>query len=100
MTAHTVQSSIADSPISLQRIPTSVDPFGQTGTSLGATLTPFRQTAVAKIYLGMRQIHNNLGLIVGVLAAPPMPAVVVGLLTQPDGTAGARLQVQFNPMTL
>lgn len=99
MTADTAESSI-DSPISLQRIPTSIDPFGQAGASLSATLTPFRQAAVNKVYLGIQQIHTNLGLIAGVLAAPPLPAVVVGLLTQPDGTAGARLQVSFNPTTV
>jgi hypothetical protein len=99
MTAETAEPSI-DSPISLQRIPTSIDPFGQTGVSLGSALTPFRQAAVNKIYLGVQQIQHNLGLVAGILAAPPLPAVVVGLLTQPDGTAGARLQVSFNPATV
>lgn len=99
MTVDAAESAI-DSPISLQRIPTSIDPFGQAGAVLGTTLTPFRQAAVNKVYLGIQQIHNNLGLITGVLAAPPLPAVVVGLLAQPDGTGGARLQVSFNPATV
>jgi hypothetical protein len=100
MTADTLRSATPDSPISLQRIPTSIDPFGQAGSLLASTLTPFRQAAVAKVYLGLLQIHENLGLIGEVLAAPPMPAVVVGSLTQPDGTAGARLQLQFDPKTV
>ncbi len=100
MTADTAQPTTADSTISLQRIPTSIDPFGSAGTAIAATLTPFRQAAVAKIYLGIQQIQNNLNLISGALAAPPMPAFVVGSLTQPNGAAGANLQVQFDPTTV
>jgi hypothetical protein len=55
MTADTAQSTTADdSPISLQRIPTSVDPFGAAGAAIASTLTPFRTAAVTKIYLGSR----------------------------------------------
>jgi hypothetical protein len=100
MTADTTQPTVLDSTITLQRIPTSVDPFGATGVALGSALTPFRQAAVAKVYLGIQQIQQNLGLISGALAAPPMPAFVVGSLTQPDGTTGANLQVQFDPATV
>ena len=42
MTADTAQPTTADSTISLQRIPTSIDPFGSAGTAIAATLTPFR----------------------------------------------------------
>jgi len=101
MTADTAQSTTADdSTISLQRIPTSVDPFGAAGAAIASTLTPFRTAAVAKVYLGMQQIQDNLSLISGALAAPPVPAFVVGSLTQPDGSAGANLQVQFDPATV
>ena len=104
MTADTAQSTTLDSPVSLQRIPTSLDPFGGAALTLDPAqsqlLTQFRLTAVAKVYLGMQQIQNNLTLISGVLALPPVPPVVVGSLTQPDGTAGARLQVQFDPSTV
>ena len=86
--------------MSLQRIPTSIDPFGQAGGQITPALTPFRTAAVAKVYLGMQQIKDNLNLISGALAAPPMPAFVVGSLTQPDGAAGANLQVQFDPATV
>jgi hypothetical protein len=101
MTADTAQSTTADdSPISLQRIPASVDPFGAAGAAIASTLTPFRTAAVTKIYLGMQQIQDNLSLINGALAAPPMPAFVVGSLAQPDGATGANLQVQFDPATV
>jgi len=101
MTADTAQSTtVDDSTISLQRIPTSIDPFGAAGAAIASTLTPFRTAAVAKVYLGMQQIQDNLSLINGALAAPPMPAFVVGSLTQPDGSTGANLQVQFDPATV
>ena len=104
MTADTAQSTTPDSPVSLQRIPTSLDPFGGAALTLAPQqaqqLTNFRVAAVAKVYLGIQQIQNNLTLISGVLAAPPLPPFVVGSLTQPDGTAGARLQVQFSPATV
>jgi uncharacterized membrane protein YgcG len=58
---------------------------------------PFRTAAVGKIYLGLTAIKENLGLITSVLAAPPVPPTVVGSLVQPDGSAGASLQVQFDP---
>src|SRR5215470_118919 len=104
MTADTAQSTTPDSPVSLQRIPTSLDPFGGAALTLAPQqaqqLTNARVAAVAKVYLGMQQIQNNLTLISGVLAAPPVPPFVVGSLTQPDGTAGARLQIQFDPATV
>ena len=101
MTSDTTQAAtINDSTVSLQRIPTSIDPFGQAGSQIAPVLTPFRTAAVAKVYLGMQQIKDNLNLISGALAAPPMPAFVVGSLTQPDGAAGANLQVQFDPATV
>ena len=104
MTADTAQSTTPDSPVSLQRIPASLDPFGGAALTLAPQqaqqLTDFRVAAVAKVYLGMQQIQNNLTLISGILAAPPVPPFVVGSLTQPDGTAGARLQVQFDPATV
>jgi uncharacterized membrane protein YgcG len=87
-------------PVNLQRIPVSIDPFGQAGSKISSTLTPFRTSAVTKIYLGLQQIQNNLSLITNALSAPPVPAVVIGSLAQPDGSAGARLQVQFDPSTV
>lgn len=101
MTADTAQSTTPDSTVSLQRIPTSLDPFGGAALAIAPQqaqqLTNFRVAAVAKVYLGMQQLQDNLTLISGVLATPPVPPFVVGSLTQPDGTAGARLQVQFDP---
>ena len=101
MTADTAQPATAlDAAVSRQRIPVSIDPFGEAGSQITAALTPFRTTAVARVYLGMQQIKDNLALIGGALAAPPVPAVVIGSLTQPDGSAGANLQVQFDPASV
>lgn len=102
MTVDSAQAAIAaaDIEINRQRIPVSIDPFGQAGSQIASTLTPFRTTAVAKVYLGFQQIRDNLTLLTGALAAPPVPAVVIGSLTQPDGSAGANLQVQFDPKTV
>ncbi len=101
MTVDSAQDAIAAAGIEInrQRIPVSIDPFGQAGTQIASTLMPFRTTAVAKVYLGFQQISDNLTLLTGALAAPPVPAVIIGSLTQPDGTAGADLQVQFDPKT-
>ena len=87
--------------VNRQRIPTSVDPFGETGSTIApTTLTPIRAAAVARVYLGMQQIKDNLTLIGTALSAAPVPAIVVGSLAQPDGSAGANLQVQFDPATV
>ncbi len=100
MTVDSGRSAIAAAAtISRQRIPVSVDPFGQAGVQDAPQLTPFRTTAVARVFLGLQQVKDNIGLISGALAGVPVPAVVVGSLAQPDGTAGAGLQIQFDPAT-
>ncbi len=104
MTAEIAPSTTADSPISLQRIPTSLDPFGGAAIGLAQpladSLTQFRQTAVTRVYVGLQQLKDNLTLISGALAALPVPTFVVGSLAQPDGTPAARVQVQFDPATV
>ncbi len=85
---------------SRQRIPVSLDPFSSAGLQNAPALTPFRTTAVAKVFLGLQRVQDNISLITGALAALPVPAVVVGSLAQPDGTAGPNLQVQFDPATV
>ncbi len=99
MTVDPARSAIvvADAVTNRQRIPVSIDPFGQAGSEITPTLTPFRLTAVAKVFLGLQQVKDNIALISGALAASPVPAIVVGSLAQPDGTAGSGLQVQFDP---
>ncbi len=85
---------------SLQRIPTSIDPFSEAGVQIASTLQPFRTAAVTKIYLGLQQVQNNLGLINAALAQPPMPGVIVGTLLQPNGSPAANLQLGFDPSQL
>ena len=80
-----------------ERIPASIDPFGQAGSAIESTLTPFRTAAVSKIYLGLTQIQANLGLISQALSATPVPPQIIGSLAEPDGSAAAKVQVQFNP---
>jgi uncharacterized membrane protein YgcG len=86
--------------VNRERIPVSIDPFGQAGSTIASTLTPFRTTAVTKVYLGLAQIQSNLGLITKILAAPPVPPQIIGSLAQPNGSLAANLQIQFNPATL
>jgi uncharacterized membrane protein YgcG len=93
-------AAVATPEISRERIPVSIDPFGQAGSAISSTLTPFRTSAVTKIYLGLTQIQGNLGLINQILAAPPVPPQIIGSLTQPDGSLAANVQIQFNPATL
>jgi uncharacterized membrane protein YgcG len=86
--------------ISRERIPVSIDPFGSAGAAIASALTPFRTTAVTKIYLGLTQIQNNLGLITKALSAPLLPPQIIGALVQPDGSFAASVQIQFDPSTL
>lgn len=86
--------------LSRQRIPLTIDPFGEQGSALASTLLPLRTEAITRIYLGMQQVQKNLGQIAQALSAKTLPASIVGSITEPDGTNAARIQVQFDPGTV
>jgi len=86
--------------INRQRIPLSVDPFGDKGASLGAALQPMRTEAVSRIYLGMTQIKSSLVQILNDLKSQTLPPTLIGALHQPDGSAAARVQIQFDPQSV
>jgi len=85
------------SGVSLRRIPASIDPLGSAAQGLATTLHPFRLAAATKVFGGIQQIQHNVGLILQVLQRPKLPSQLIGALHQPDGTAAARVQVQFHP---
>jgi hypothetical protein len=84
-------------PISLQRIPLAIDPLSDRGYQLADALLPHRTAAVTKFYLGIDRIRLHLQLVAGVLSSRTLPAQLIGILEQPDGTAGRLLQIQFDP---
>jgi len=87
-------------PSSLQRIPFTIDPLSEAGSKITDTLLPHRTAAVSKFYLGMHQIRFQLGVLADVLSSRAAPAQILGVLQQPDGTAGRLLQIQFDPSSI
>src|SRR5215831_1977120 len=79
------------------RIPLSLDPMGQSGSAIADTLHTARLAAVSNLFDGIQQVHSSLGQLLTGLADPLAPPQLIGALVQPDGTPGARLQLQFDP---
>lgn len=88
------------SRINLRRIPSAVDPLGTKASGLETTLIPFRLAATNKVFGGLQQIQHHVGLILQTLLKPKLPPKLVGALHQPDGSAAARVQVQFLPSSV
>ncbi|MGH8322460.1 MAG: hypothetical protein ACRETD_01460, partial [Steroidobacteraceae bacterium] len=86
--------------INRQRIPLTIDFLGQQGSTLTSQLQPFRISAVSKVYLGLQQIQTSLNAITTAFAGPAVPAQIIGVLHQPDGTAADRVQITFDPTSL
>jgi hypothetical protein len=86
--------------VNRQRIPLTVDPFGQSGQPLSSLLVSDRIAAVGNLFTGMQELHGSLGELLGTLAAPTAPPQLIGVLLQPDSTAAGLVQVQFDPSTL
>ena len=83
----------------LQRIPSAIDPFGSSAVNLTST-APFRLAATNRIFGGMQQIKNHIGLILQAIQQPKLPAQIICELHNPDGSAAARVQVQFVPSSI
>jgi hypothetical protein len=86
--------------INLRRIPSAIDPLGSSAKGLETTLDPFRLAATTKIFGGLQQIKNHVGLILQELQQPYLPANLIGALHQPDGSAASRVQVTFQPSSI
>jgi hypothetical protein len=81
--------------IARQRIPLTVDPLGLQDANLVADLQPFRVRAITRVFTGLGQIKDNLGLLTTALSQQVIPATLVGALHEPDGTPAGTVQVQF-----
>jgi hypothetical protein len=88
------------SRINLRRIPSAVDPLGSSAAGLEATLNPFRLAATSKVFGGLQQIQNHVGLILQTLQQTKLPPNLIGVLQQPDGSFAARVQVEFLPSSV
>lgn len=86
--------------VNLRRNPATLDPLGTAAKTLSTSLTPFRVAATAKMFGGLQQIQHHVSLIMQDLQQPKLPPQLVGVLTEPDGSAAARVQVQFNPSSV
>ena len=84
----------------LRRIPSTVDPISTAAAGLDAALSPFRLAANAKVFGGLQQIGQHIGVIVGTLSQPNLPEILVGVVHQPNGTGASRVQLQFNPASI
>ena len=84
--------------VNLQRIPATVDPLS---SGLSATVTgqiqALRTSATQKIYLGIKQIQQQLPSIITILTNPVVPSPLMGQLLEPDGTPASGVQVEFDP---
>ena len=88
---------ITATPITRQRIPTTIDPFGEKGAAIASDLLPLRTEAITRVYLGMQQIQQNLAQVTAALDTKSLPASLIGTLQQPDGSNAALVQVGFDP---
>jgi hypothetical protein len=88
------------SRINLRRIPAAIDPLGSSAKGLETSLNPFRLAATNKVFGGLQQIQHHVGLILNTLQQPKLPPNLIGALHQPDGSAAARVQIQFQPSSV
>jgi uncharacterized membrane protein YgcG len=98
--AASLTSVLIPSKINLRRIPAALDPLGSAAQGLDTTLHPFRLAAANRIFGGMQQIKQHVDLIQQTLLKTKLPPQLIGALHQPDGSAAARVQVQFQPSSV
>lgn len=92
--------SVALPLASRMRIPYTVDPQGDSGGKVLQSLQNARVQAIANLFTGIQQVHGSLSAVLTALSDPLAPAQLISSLAQPDGSAGASLQIQFDPSTL
>jgi hypothetical protein len=86
--------------ISLRRVPLAIDPLSTTVSHITESLLPLRTAAISRLYLGIDRLRQHMGVLQDVLAQRNLPAQLIAVLLLPDGTAGHRLQVSFDPASL
>ena len=86
--------------INLRRTPATLDPLGTAAVGKETDLQPFRVAAASKMFGGLQQIQQHAAQIKQELAKPKLPAHLIGVLHQPDGSAAARVQVEFDPKSV
>jgi hypothetical protein len=84
----------------LRRIPVTLDPISTAAAGRGASLDPLRVSAGARVFGGLQLIQNHTQVILQTLSNQKLPASLIGALHQPDGTAAARVQLQFTPASI
>src|SRR5690349_1280452 len=87
-------------PISLQRIPSAIDPLSEAGGKVADRLLAFRAAAAKRFYLGIDQVRSHLQTIKIALVTRTLPAQLIGVLLQPDGSPAPSLQMQFDPSSV
>jgi len=84
--------------VNLQRIPSTLDPLSANLPAAAATqLQALRLSATQKVYLGIKQIQDQLPQIIITLTNPTVPTPLMGQLLEPDGTPSSRVQIEFDP---
>jgi hypothetical protein len=87
-------------PVSLQRIARTMDPLSAVGGQEFTLLLPRRIDGVSKFYLGIDRVRQHLQVVAAALSSRSLPAQLMGVVLEPDGTAGRLLQVQFDPASV
>lgn len=87
-------------PISLQRIPSAIDPLSEAGGKVADRLLAFRAAAAKRFYLGIDQVRSHLQTIKIALVTRTLPGQLIGVLLQPDGSPAPSLQMQFDPSSV
>ena len=86
--------------INLRRTPATLDPLGAAAAGQETALQPFRIAATTKMFGGLQLIRQHAAQIQQELAKPKLPPHLIGVLQQPDGSAAARVQVEFDPKSV
>ena len=86
--------------VNLRRTPATIDPIGTAAKGLEIPQNAFRLAATGKVFGGLQQIQNHVGVIKQVLQLPKLPPHLVGVLQQPDGSGASRVQVHFKPASV
>jgi hypothetical protein len=84
----------------LQRRTATVDPLSEAGGKLAMALLPRRKAAVGSFYLGIDQMRNHVTQVMAAVAIRRIPAQLIGVLQQPNGSAAQLLQVHFDPASV
>lgn len=91
-----ISGSAVAAAVALRRIPLSADVLAPSDDVQAAAFQQNRLAAVSHFYLTLNDAANQIGVLGKLLAIPTTPDQIVGVLTQPDGNAAARVQLQID----